>query len=80
MNAMERYEFSVLEVAQDLAGSVTGTFGGRSRDEMDRRAQWLKCRLAEWTPSIGVAESFDDAVRNLAKAALALYESEKGPQ
>lgn len=77
---MERYEFSVLEVAQDLAGSVTGTFGGRSRDEMDRRAQWLKRRLAEWTPSIGVAESFDDAVRNLAKAALALYESEKGPQ
>lgn len=75
---MNRYEYSVLDVAMSIAERVRGTGGGHVEDA---HVQWLRWRVTEgWEPehqSAPLHEAYDIAVRTLAIRALALWDGKQ---
>lgn len=71
-----RYQYSVVDVATRLQSSVTGT-----RDPLQPATallyrEFLLVRLANWEPTVNheLCFSYDEAVRQLCIAAVAMYE------
>jgi hypothetical protein len=74
---MERYEYSVIEVATKLHCAVTGTgVDGLYREDEDILIPWLEWRLENWKPTCldrnGIQQT-EAAIYLFAKAALASY-------
>lgn len=80
---LDRYRHQVLEVAQRLAAHASGTGAVLQEDEVAYLTAWLTWRVGPegWVPTAGsdgtVREyspqnAYDDTVRSLAQAALAL--------
>ena len=76
----DRLRHPVIGVAELLAGTATGSYQGGQADDVRSMRDWLSWRVeAGWHPSaLGYASAYDDAVRALARAALALFEHECG--
>lgn len=80
-----RYRHQVLEVAQRLAAHASGTGATLQADEVAYLIAWLTWRVGPegWVPTAGSDETvreyspqnaYDDTVRSLAQAALALVQ------
>lgn len=68
------HEYSVIDVATALHGTVTGSFGGLTKEQLDERAAWLQKQLARWQPStLAYSSKYDACVYALAREALLLY-------
>lgn len=77
--AKDRHRHEVLSIAQGLAGSATGAFGGLQYDQLAYRREWLEWRITDgWTESLPMSAKFDEAVRTVAREALAMFEAERG--
>jgi len=74
----DRLRHPVIEVATLLAGTATGSHDGVQADELRVLRDWLAWRVeAGWhSPALGYAAAYDDAVRAMARAALALFEAQ----
>ena len=69
-----RYAYSVIDVARVLHETAIGSADlGHSKEELGKMADWLQWRIsnAEWH---GPISTYDDAVRTLAKLAIARYD------
>ncbi len=77
MNEWNRHDYAVIEVAEIIHGTVTGTGGGLMEDEYAKRVNWLRWRIVSgWEESRDPEDApYDIAVKNLAFAALMLVKS-----
>lgn len=79
-NDKDRLKHAVIETASWLAGIATGTCDGMQLDELVELRDWLAWRIEHgWTESIiPSAIEYEDSVRAMARAALALFDSKCG--
>jgi hypothetical protein len=75
-----KYMYSVVAIAEDLAGTATGSGGDWTEDEEEKVA-WLEWRMNKvWTPPSGSSFAprvYDEAVRTMCLAALEMYKAWK---
>ena len=77
---LERHAYGVVEVARVLAGVVTGSQSGSYQPNLDDMRDWLAWRTEEgWRPTTpGGFEYYDNAVRQMARAAVGMFDKERG--
>ncbi len=76
MTDFNRYDYSVLDVCQQIKGEVCGSHGGLQLDQIKDRYLWLKHRLATWEPSGERFSHYDRVVKELAVTAVTIAERE----
>jgi hypothetical protein len=65
------YSKSILEEVQKLHGAVRGTGDSLPDERLLEIVQWLETQVEiEWIPSTECSRVYDDAVRELARAAI----------
>jgi len=71
-----RYQYSVVDVAVKLNSSVTGTRDPLRPEIALLYREFLLARLADWEPTVNheLCFAYDEAVRQLCWAAVAMYE------
>ena len=61
---MERYKYQVMDVCRDLHCICTGTMDGYQTTKIEELAQWLRFRVATWTPC---RSKWEEMLRELAR-------------
>jgi hypothetical protein len=74
MTDFNRYEFTILDVCQQIKGEVCGSHGGLQLDQIQHRYQWLKRRLSTWDDGIAPFSYYDRVVKELAATAVTIAE------
>jgi hypothetical protein len=76
---LERHAYGVVEVARVLAGVVTGSGSGNYQPNLDDLRDWLAWRTEEgWYPTTpGGSGDYDNAVRQMARAAVGMFDKER---
>lgn len=68
-----RYEYSILNVCEELHMNLNNTSDTLSEQDMEMVANYLQYRLDGWTRGIPSTEKYDNAVKELMKAVLEEY-------
>ncbi len=69
---MIKYLYSVLTLVDYLHGAVVGTGDGMPADKMQELVSWLEWRVGDgWSSSFKEHEAYENAVRELARVAVA---------
>lgn len=71
----ERYQYQVLDVAQEIHMHVTGSSDCVHPDEIKRLVDFLRMRLDTWTAPVIHWREFDNTVKALLEAAIQEWEA-----